>query len=79
MIEMLGKTREDWIGELEREIHFRQKVYTNLVASHRMNARQAAWRIDTLQDLLNHLKGNPTWQPNSPMKPSGATTHGATD
>jgi hypothetical protein len=71
-----GKTRADWINELQRELDIRAKFYTRAVAERRMNARQAAWQIDTLQDLLNHLRENPTWQP---KVTAGSTTTGATD
>jgi hypothetical protein len=73
-----GKTREDWINELERELRWRHQVYTQAVAQRRMNARQAAWQIETLQDLLNHLRENPAWQPKTPTS-NGPTTTGATD
>jgi hypothetical protein len=66
MSDLYRKTREDWISELERELRYRQRVYARAVAERRMNARAAAWQFDTLQDLLNHLKGNPTWQPTRP-------------
>jgi hypothetical protein len=64
-----GKSRDDWIHELERELAIRARFYTRAVRERRMNARQAAWQIDTLQDLLNHLKENPTWQPKSSSGP----------
>jgi hypothetical protein len=75
-----GKTREDWINELERELRVRQRVYGRLVAERRMNSKQRDWRIDTLQDLLNHLKENPTWQPkeNPSQSSNGPTTTGTT-
>jgi hypothetical protein len=69
-----GKTREDWIAELERELRWRHQVYTKSVRERRMNARQAAWQIDTLQDLLNHLRENPSWQPKPPPMGNGSTT-----
>ena len=56
MPELFPVTLEEMIAEVRRELHMRQRVYTDMVAHGRMNRRQADRRIDVMAATLAYLE-----------------------
>lgn len=50
-------TLADMIAEVRRTCHMQRDVYSRAVRERRMNARQAARRIDVMDALLARLEG----------------------